>query len=79
MGCEMKIWNVGLTVLNDSRENIGFHVSAEHADAAEYLARLECAARDIPLYAGCTLQVRDDDPGYNAYFDGAFRYVGSIL
>lgn len=73
----MKIWNVGLTT--DAGENIGWHVSADNADAAIAKARNCAAMNDMALYAGATVQRRDPKPGYNKYFDGAFRYVGALL
>jgi hypothetical protein len=73
----MKIWNVGLTT--QAGENIGWHVSADNADEAIATARGWCGFVGIELMAGATVQRRDPNPDYNKYFDGNFRYVGSLL
>jgi hypothetical protein len=73
----MKIWNVGLTT--EAGENIGWYVSADTADEAIAKARNCAAMNGTALCAGATVQSRYPKPEYNKYFDGEFRYVGSLL
>lgn len=73
----MKIYNVGLTTL--AGENIGWHVSADHADHAISKARSAAEQNGTLTYAGATTQLRVSRTGYNEYFDRTFKYVGALL